>query len=483
MTSSLDELVSYLLDGQATEPQREHLAALLRSDAAARSSYLEMIAIHSALRNEVGAVVPTKPSQANTIDRNWRRSFVRFIVRPTPLSLTVSAGVMLLLITALAVIAVPEFRARFVSPGEVGTVELVAQLTGELDAVWIEGQTSTKLGSHLAAGRRFQLQGGLAQVTFRSGAVLLLEGPAEFSCDSAAAGTLHHGKLHARTAGETFAVRTNMATIVDLGTEFGVEVEATQRVGVHVFEGLVEVQQDKHAQRLAAGESLIVTADGLHRGAGGEPMAEKFVRRLPPILDVADIIAGGNGQQGRRNAGIDLKTGQLTQQMYGGGCARNAAYLSCEDHPLVDGVFVVAAGETPQQLDAAGHLNNQLGSNTAEAWNSIFTNNDGTVHLHANVGVTLDLHAARQLHGSSVTSFEAVIHSNTAHAGEVRVVLLVDGTEAFSQTIAHGRQLPLRIPLPSNAHYLTLVLTDAGDGLGNDGVLLHRCRLRLSSAS
>jgi hypothetical protein len=115
--------------------------------------------------------------------------------------------------------------------------------------------------------------------------------------------------------------------VTDLGTEFGVEVDQQGGTISHVFRGSVRVQrfsdagtpQDAgrilHQNELArversgdpSGGGRIVVA-----GACGE--TARFIRELPgrtiKILDLVDVVAGGDGFSGRRNRGIDPTTGR-----------------------------------------------------------------------------------------------------------------------------------------------------------------------------
>ena len=84
------------------------------------------------------------------------------------------------------------------------------------------------------------------EITYDTGAKVILQGPVTYEVESAAGGYLSLGKLTARVEKKAeggspipnpqslipnplFAVRTPTATVTDLGTEFGVEVQRDQR--------------------------------------------------------------------------------------------------------------------------------------------------------------------------------------------------------------------------------------------------------------
>ena len=107
--------------------------------------------------------------------------------------------------------------------------------------------------------------------------------------------------------------------VTDLGTEFGVEVSKEGTTTSHVFRGTVNVRtaagvgrpaevvlrrervdaggESRRRRRAAAGAAQ----DGGHfRVASGRRLAEP-----PKVLDLLDIVAGGDGTGHRRERGID----------------------------------------------------------------------------------------------------------------------------------------------------------------------------------
>lgn len=171
--------------------------------------------------------------------------------------------------------------------------DYVAELCGSADAQWLmEGMPEAD--GRLPAGRRLVLASGLAEIVFASGSQVILEGPAEFQPLSPTEGLLSQGLLSARVppAARGFVVRAPNATVVDLGTEFGIAVEHGGLSDVEVFAGRVEVGLNADAdaeptgtkQVLLAGEAIQVWLPA----ASGRPLMEttaaglmRFVRSLP----------------------------------------------------------------------------------------------------------------------------------------------------------------------------------------------------------
>lgn len=135
-----------------------------------------------------------------------------------------------------------------------------ALLTHADDAKWkqeqqaADGQPDTKT---------LQVSTGLAELKFAQGAKVTLQGPAEFEVRSANQGFLRRGKLVALVPRQAigFTVVTPTATIVDLGTEFGVEADAHGATNVRVFRGKVELHPDlKHGTLSDTNRSITLTA-------------------------------------------------------------------------------------------------------------------------------------------------------------------------------------------------------------------------------
>ena len=89
-------------------------------------------------------------------------------------------------------------------------------------------------------GRKLELAAGTAELTFARGARIVIQGPATLEVLSANEMQLDRGKLAASVPGPAigFAVLTPTAAVVDLGTEFGVEVDEAGATNLTVLRGL-----------------------------------------------------------------------------------------------------------------------------------------------------------------------------------------------------------------------------------------------------
>ncbi len=146
-------------------------------------------------------------------------------------------------------------------------VTVVATVTDTIQAQWAHEPVE------ILEAKDYHLISGLAEIMLHDGTKITLEGPSEISFESTSRIYLGYGKLVADVAVETegFTVYTPGATIVDLGTEFGVHVDDNQTSHLVVFEGSVTIQPHENESRerftVTKGEMMVVELDS--------PMVEK----------------------------------------------------------------------------------------------------------------------------------------------------------------------------------------------------------------
>ena len=185
--------------------------------------------------------------------------------------------------------AKPEERGR----GE--KQEFVARLSNWHNDKWLEDTRPPLDDPRLNVGRRLKIESGLIEVTYLTGARVVIEGPAEFVVGSQASGDqevrhqdvdsrgwkpadgeansgyLALGKLVARVEGkeaEGFTIGTPSGSVEDKGTEFTVLVDSDGKSKVHVFEGRVRIVGD--SVELESSTRELVDGEGLEWSAGGE---------------------------------------------------------------------------------------------------------------------------------------------------------------------------------------------------------------------
>ena len=135
------------------------------------------------------------------------------------------------------------------------------------DAVWeiLGKQEGSGLTTRLAQGAIIRLQQGQARVTLKSGAVAVIDGDTELGLVADDMLRLDHGRGRFRLdkPGGKLTVTTSSFSVMDLGTEFGMESHAGGPDEVQVFEGRVELRlpDGGASQVLAAGDAARVNKD------------------------------------------------------------------------------------------------------------------------------------------------------------------------------------------------------------------------------
>jgi hypothetical protein len=148
--------------------------------------------------------------------------------------------------------------------------QAVGRITGMVNCQWA-GSTTAAVSDRVAMGDTLALSSGLVEVTYDTGARVILQGPVTYEIETHNGGFLSNGKLTGTVERETaagFCVRTPTATAIDLGTQFGIEVAADKSTRIHVLEGRVSVASTKaegpasHPIILSAGAAVRVTSQG-----------------------------------------------------------------------------------------------------------------------------------------------------------------------------------------------------------------------------
>ncbi len=118
----------------------------------------------------------------------------------------------------------------------------VAKIVSSYDTVW-DRTLKTQTEGIPVTTEPIKILSGVVELEFLRGAKVQLQAPAELKIRSDNEADLVQGKLHATIPpGATgFTIHTPHVTIVDHGTEFGVEVKANGDSECHVFEGKVKL--------------------------------------------------------------------------------------------------------------------------------------------------------------------------------------------------------------------------------------------------
>ncbi|MFO0824315.1 MAG: hypothetical protein U0792_14575 [Gemmataceae bacterium] len=260
------ELIRRYVEGVATADEVQSLEAAVRDDTSFRQQFLRYLNIDAALASGIGSSVPASPvhQHVELQEKTARRSPAGWRRRLAWSSVGVATAIGLISFGLMIAWRAPDTPPSVMPPRTAETTDAVddgvALLTQTVDATWL-GSHQLQAGSILSAGR-LQLAKGLAQLEFYSGARLILEAPVDIELVSANRVVCRSGRLRAWVPPHArgFRVVAPQYELVDLGTEFGIEVGANATSRVEVFDGEVELHP--------VGSMPFPTPVRLLRGAG-----------------------------------------------------------------------------------------------------------------------------------------------------------------------------------------------------------------------
>jgi hypothetical protein len=373
----------------------------------------------------------------------------------------------------------------------------VAVLSDCMDAKWA-GMKSVKEkdSPFYTSQKKLLLKEGYARLLFDNQTQVTLEGPAEFQILSDDKVNLRYGKLYVKVPTEAigFTIMTQNTKVIDLGTEFGVDVSDNGDTCLHVIKGKTVLIAGEESQKV----SMEVTQGNAKKVMAVTSKVSDipcdsglFVRTLDSgtrmlwkgqsELSLADITGGGNGLgTGTNDHGIDPTTGLSASTMLRLRSASNEYHASMSN-PYIDGVFV-PNGQTKQIISSQGHLFRECPVSGGLCFNNIVNaakdldsqsvgqapglSRTQCLLIHANAGITYNLQAIRDhLPGVKIVRFQSKFG---IEKGAIRPAaidadfwILVDGNLKYQKTQVKERNLfDVSIELSERDHFLTLVTTD-----------------------
>ncbi len=276
-------LIDALLDGDISEADFLRLEAEMSVDAAVRAEYYDRLKLqvllqraadenqdsmpahrtaeHDPAEHDPAEQAPAEQDPAATAQRLTRASGYGF-----------AAGALLAMAACLLLIV--QWVRQSPSPGQAIATAASSPpaeskavgfglLGGQSNAEW-EG-TSLISGGLLPEGP-LHLLSGLAHIELFSGVQMVIQGEARFSIESAMQVRVAQGRIRAFVpeAAQGFRVLTQQGQVIDLGTEFAIDVDA-QSTRVNVLDGEVELHphgdrphtiREGQSQHMLAGDAV-----------------------------------------------------------------------------------------------------------------------------------------------------------------------------------------------------------------------------------
>jgi hypothetical protein len=332
----LRELMAAMNEGELSPAQEARIEQLVVADVAARRFYIESMFLFGKLQR-IYAKAADEPSTVDELDTFPSASssippiILDDILGPQPSLVARYApigGVLFSYLVAVPIVALglligwmckaprlvelADGANRPATAAAQPDIVCVGRITGMVDCQWTDPKAEVYQFAAVPLGWKYELAAGFLEITYVTGAKVILEGPCTYEVDSADSGYLARGKLTAcvrnkrsvpggqgsegertvnptvserhpqvardtqptaslalRPSGEVegressveshalppplnsrlstinsglFSVRTPTAIVTDLGTEFGVEVDASGSTKSQVFQGRIELR-------------------------------------------------------------------------------------------------------------------------------------------------------------------------------------------------------------------------------------------------
>ena len=274
LPSEEQDWIDAYVDGTIEPEAFDRLQERMLESSELRSVMRDYLGIDAAIRDELASEPQSATGEwQRTEDANANRKPLRF---PSLLPVAAAAAVAFLLGSA----SMHWFTKRDAgtlanapaTPDEDAPSAQGFAVIGRLfDATWPAGLPPHSEGDVLA-DETFQLASGTAEIQFFSGANMTVEGPAEIALKSAWEASCVEGavRMQVPPAARGFKLQAPSTEIVDLGTEFGLQVRGGE-AKVEVFDGEIEV---------------------MHRGANKKLVTKGFALGLPKDGEATPQNAG-----------------------------------------------------------------------------------------------------------------------------------------------------------------------------------------------
>lgn len=286
----LEEAMLEIREETASPEVVSYLQQLLLSDPEARTLYLQYNQMDSLLESSASDnIVEFEPAE------NRRPYFIGGLI---------GAGIAaaITLIFALSISGFLDEDERFARYSADPDAP-IATIASSLGANFTE--TSDRSNPRGFDSGEFGLEEGIAQLNFRNGAEVVLNGQCNFEIISDDHIVLHQGKLWAYCPPQAHGFKISVPgdkDVIDIGTEFAIEVNEAGAAQLQVFDGAVEIHtpdwpvvtlREDHALEWAKDEKPNSSkfADPIHFVTSDTIVQRRFENYQNSLLDREDLLA------------------------------------------------------------------------------------------------------------------------------------------------------------------------------------------------
>ena len=272
-------LAEAFLEGTLDEAGAARLDRLVSGDPEAARLYVKYIELHAELHRMYEGQTPSVPSAPllnDILGNNISDPLASSEDQDPPSGFGSSGSILgwfgviaITLVMSVLVVMTLGWNPWDSSQKPMAQKPKVATLTGVSECVWPAGANS-EVGSTLRLGERINLDEGVAEITYDTGAKVWIHGPATYVLSGPNRGWLEKGKLSANIPPEAidFVVDTPVEKITDKGTEFEVQLRKDESSG----ETIADVEVIKG--RVLAGQKSLVGGEALRMNSMQHRKAE-----------------------------------------------------------------------------------------------------------------------------------------------------------------------------------------------------------------
>ena len=325
------ELIDRHLRGELNESEKERLAELLDSDAAARKDFVEQVQWDTRLAE---VLRESGDSRGSLREPNTNQNADAMSAERTP---TMAFNKALLAIAALIIVALTA-NLYFQRPGAERQIAKITGLSGPLQWTGDGGRVlhDLSVGTELPGGTvEGMAPGSWFELQFNDGSTVTISGNSMLTFSDHGQKELHlkegnlSGNVKPQPAGKPMLIYTRSAVLEVLGTQFEVEARLSATM-LNVSEGKVRVK------RLSDGSTVDVPAN--HRVIAA---ADREMSPVPVPDSVSrwksQLHLGPDGAQGKWSPGTDEEDAKL----------RAIPYTTPQGKTIYTATFGVSRGDKP----------------------------------------------------------------------------------------------------------------------------------------
>lgn len=542
--SRISELAFKAIDGDLLAAESKELSGYIASSEFLAEYYSACIKMHLSILEAEASHRLSPAADVSAFDRNlWQtmalhertapgiklesRVAPRELIRKVEYTKTPSHVNKVSLAVALFSAAALVFLIIFTQFARFSTGQEVVTLVDTLNASWADTDVSTNQGARLAVSSKpLFLREGMAEVLFDNGARVVFEAPAEFQILAEDRIGLRHGRIYATVPRQAvgFSIYTHNAKVIDLGTEFGVEVDSRGDTTLHVLKGETRLIAGRESNKL----SIEVDHGTAKKVAGSTQRITDipcdmnlFVRDIDSHVGVAwrgenislgSLVAGLDGfQEVNSLVGLNPVSGEFVTSVEKLWRRSDTTYRTIPDSRFVDGVFVpdgkagaiqiASSGITFDCPDTLGVFTHDIAVYRGPVGSQkttippVVINGKEVVHdpilmLHSNIGITFDLQALRDCLPSNRKPqyFQATAATIQEYNPDMEFWVLVDGQLRYERKIetedCDRGPISFQVDLGPEDRFLTLIVTDGPSGShANDFFYLIKPELSLADSN